>query len=62
MEERYKAENAPDGDDILQEWKEGPHRVIERRAGPGEEVRAFIRSVSSSSLCVCVCVCVCFEG
>ncbi|ETW81447.1 Na+/H+ antiporter [Heterobasidion irregulare TC 32-1] len=55
VEERYKAENAPDGDDILQEWKEGPHRVIERRAGPGEEVRAFIRSVFCLFACVCVC-------
>ena len=29
----------PDGTEILAEWKEGPHKVIERRAGPGEEVR-----------------------
>jgi sodium/hydrogen antiporter len=29
---------APDGEEILNEWKEGPHKVIEKRAGPGEEV------------------------
>lgn len=33
-------ENAPDGGEIIQEWQEGPHRIIERRAGPGEEVCA----------------------
>ncbi|KAI0696015.1 Sodium/hydrogen exchanger family-domain-containing protein [Cytidiella melzeri] len=31
-------ESPPDGSEILAEWKEGPHQVIERRAGPGEEV------------------------
>lgn len=29
----------PDGNDVLSEWQEGPHRIIERRAGPGQEVR-----------------------
>jgi sodium/hydrogen antiporter len=33
-----KEEMPPDGMEILAEWKEGPHKVIERRAGPGEEV------------------------
>jgi sodium/hydrogen antiporter len=33
-------QGTPDGDEVLQEWKEGPHRVIERRAGAGEEVKA----------------------
>ena len=28
-----------EGSLILAEWREGPHQVIERRAGPGEEVR-----------------------
>ncbi|KAI0087886.1 Sodium/hydrogen exchanger family-domain-containing protein [Irpex rosettiformis] len=28
----------PDGTEILAEWKEGPHKIIERRNGPGEEV------------------------
>ncbi|OSX59762.1 hypothetical protein POSPLADRAFT_1149335 [Postia placenta MAD-698-R-SB12] len=31
-------ENPPDGDETLQEWQEGPDRVVERRRGPGEEV------------------------
>lgn len=30
----------PDGTDIVSVWDEGRHRVIERRKGPGEEVRA----------------------
>jgi sodium/hydrogen antiporter len=33
-----KADNAPDGTEIFAEWKEGPHRIVERRTGPGEEV------------------------
>lgn len=32
------AESPPDGDDVLSEWREGHDRIIERRAGPGEEV------------------------
>jgi len=28
-----------DGSLILAEWREGPHQVIEKRIGPGEEVR-----------------------
>ncbi|KAL1735545.1 hypothetical protein EV714DRAFT_267693 [Schizophyllum commune] len=28
----------PDGDEVLSEWQEGPHTVIERRGGPGEDV------------------------
>ena len=42
--EEAKADNAPDGTEVYAEWKEGPHRVIERRTGPGEEVR----------ICLCV--------
>lgn len=37
--EEAKAGNAPDGTEVYAEWKEGPHRIIERRIGPGEEVR-----------------------
>jgi sodium/hydrogen antiporter len=37
--EEAKADNVPDGMEIFAEWKEGPHRIIERRIGPGEEVR-----------------------
>ena len=33
------AGNPPDGTETVAEWKEGPHRVIERRQGPGTEVR-----------------------
>ncbi|TFL02627.1 Sodium/hydrogen exchanger family-domain-containing protein [Pterulicium gracile] len=37
-EEAMKEEVPADGMEILAEWQEGPHTVIERRAGPGEEV------------------------
>ena len=36
--EEFKADNALDDAEVIREWKEGPHRVIERRTGPGEEV------------------------
>jgi sodium/hydrogen antiporter len=37
--EELKAENNTlDGTEVIGEWKEGPHRIIERRTGPGEEV------------------------
>jgi hypothetical protein len=32
-----KEENPPDGTEVVAEWKEGPHRIIERRSEPGEE-------------------------
>jgi sodium/hydrogen antiporter len=35
----FRKENPPDGKEIVAEWKEGPHNVVEKRAGPGEEVR-----------------------
>ncbi|KAF9070315.1 Sodium/hydrogen exchanger family-domain-containing protein [Rhodocollybia butyracea] len=35
-------EQPPDGMEILSEWQEGPHRIIERRAGPGEEVEVEV--------------------
>jgi sodium/hydrogen antiporter len=37
--EDKREEAPPDGDEILNEWQEGPHKVVEKRAGPGEEVR-----------------------
>lgn len=37
--EEFKADNALDDTEEFREWKEGPHRIIERRTGPGEEVR-----------------------
>lgn len=39
----YKEQNLPDGEDTVQEWKEGPHKIIERRAGPGEEVEVEVQ-------------------
>lgn len=36
--EELKAENTLDGTEVIGDWKEGPHRIIERRTGPGEEV------------------------
>ncbi len=42
--------NPPDGTEILAEWKEGPHKVIERRSGPGEEVRISNISLDSGGL------------
>lgn len=36
--EELAKENPPDGSETELEWREGPHKVIERRRGPGEEV------------------------
>ena len=36
--EEFKADNAPGDTEVFGEWKEGPHRIIERRTGAGEEV------------------------
>ncbi|EJF63329.1 hypothetical protein DICSQDRAFT_145567 [Dichomitus squalens LYAD-421 SS1] len=36
-------DNPPDGDEQVQEWKEGPHRVIERRSAPGAEVEVEVQ-------------------
>jgi hypothetical protein len=41
-EEESKEEVPPDGTDRTTEWREGPHKIIERRRGPGEEVRRLI--------------------
>ncbi|KAF9267003.1 hypothetical protein L218DRAFT_895138 [Marasmius fiardii PR-910] len=44
-----EGEEPPDGEEIVSEWQEGPHRVIERRKGPGEEVEVeVIRNFGSS--------------
>ncbi|KAI3612755.1 na+ h+ exchanger 1 [Moniliophthora roreri] len=37
-----EGETPPDGAEMLSEWQEGPHRVIERRKGPGEEVEVEV--------------------
>ena len=42
-EENMKEDIVPDGDEREQEWREGPHKIVERRAGPGEEVCPIIR-------------------
>ncbi|KAI0632221.1 Sodium/hydrogen exchanger family-domain-containing protein [Trametes polyzona] len=38
-----KADNPPDGTETYQEWREGPHKVVERRAGPGSEVEVEVQ-------------------
>jgi hypothetical protein len=42
-EESMKEDNVPDGAEKVLEWREGPHKVVERRAGPGEEVCLVVR-------------------
>jgi sodium/hydrogen antiporter len=42
-----KEGNVPDHAEIVLEWKEGPHRIIERRTGPSEEVRLRLFPISS---------------
>ena len=39
--EEFKADNVPDGTDVFEEWKEGPHRIIERRTSTGEVCLCF---------------------
>ncbi|TRM69836.1 hypothetical protein BD626DRAFT_554152 [Schizophyllum amplum] len=41
--ERAGPQFPPDGDEILSEWQEGPHTVIERRGGPGEDVEVEVK-------------------
>ena len=50
-EDAMKAENPPQGTEILAEWKEGPDKVIERRVGgPGTEVDVeVVRNAFSST-------------
>ncbi|KAJ7482986.1 Sodium/hydrogen exchanger family-domain-containing protein [Mycena galericulata] len=43
---RPEGDIPPDGEELISEWQEGSHRIIERRAGPGEEVEVeVIRNV-----------------
>jgi hypothetical protein len=42
-----EGDQPPDGTEVISEWQEGRHRVIERRAGPGEEVWIFVISVDA---------------
>ncbi|GJE88795.1 Na(+)/H(+) antiporter [Phanerochaete sordida] len=42
-EDDYREENPPDGREVIAEWKEGPHNIVEKRAGPGEEVEVEVQ-------------------
>ncbi len=48
-----KGQEPSDGTEMISEWKEGSHRVIERRTGPGSDVRLslvpFIRTDLSAN-------------
>lgn len=46
----YREEEPPDGTEIIAEWKEGPHNIIEKRSGPGEDVRPLILNSKSNLL------------
>ncbi|TFK93083.1 hypothetical protein K466DRAFT_479289 [Polyporus arcularius HHB13444] len=35
--------NPPDGTEVIAEWKEGHHNIVERRAGPGDEVEVEVQ-------------------
>ncbi|KAI0372268.1 hypothetical protein BV20DRAFT_964406 [Pilatotrama ljubarskyi] len=43
QEATKEVDNPPDGTDTYQEWREGPHKVIERRDGPGAEVEVEVQ-------------------
>ncbi|KAJ6478786.1 Sodium/hydrogen exchanger family-domain-containing protein [Mycena vitilis] len=48
---RPEGDVPPDGDELVSEWQEGHHRIIERRAGPGEEVEVeVIRNVDGNDV------------
>ncbi|KAF7360148.1 Na-H-Exchanger domain-containing protein [Mycena venus] len=48
---RPEGDVPPDGTEIVSEWQEGHHRIIERRAGPGEEVEVeVIRNVDGNDV------------
>ncbi|KAJ6557900.1 Sodium/hydrogen exchanger family-domain-containing protein [Mycena capillaripes] len=48
---RPEGDVPPDGDELISEWQEGHHRIIERRAGPGEEVEVeVIRNVDGNNV------------
>ncbi|KAF7351412.1 Na-H-Exchanger domain-containing protein [Mycena sanguinolenta] len=48
---RPEGDVPPDGEELISEWQEGHHRIIERRAGPGEEVEVeVIRNVDGNDV------------
>ncbi|KAJ7359703.1 Sodium/hydrogen exchanger family-domain-containing protein [Mycena albidolilacea] len=48
---RPEGDVPPDGEELVSEWQEGHHRIIERRAGPGEEVEVeVIRNVDGNDV------------
>lgn len=47
----FREENPPDGREVIAEWKEGPHNIVEKRAGPGEEVRLALIAHLHSLIC-----------
>lgn len=49
-----REEVPPDGIETLQEWREGDHRIIEKRGGPGEEVH-FIGSPVHIMIVLIIC-------
>jgi sodium/hydrogen antiporter len=50
--EEMKSEGPPDGRELVMEWKEGPHKVVEERAAPGEEVGFTFRIVVRTLICL----------
>ncbi|KAJ7162966.1 Sodium/hydrogen exchanger family-domain-containing protein [Mycena filopes] len=48
---RPEGDVPPDGEELISEWQEGHHRIIERRAGPGEEVEVeVIRNIDGNDV------------
>jgi hypothetical protein len=47
-EESGQTVSEREGSVILSEWREGPHQVIERKSGPGEEVSLLVLNNSAS--------------
>ena len=46
LPEENKKEDPPDGTELTLEWREGPHKIIEKRGGPGQEVSRLLSLLS----------------